>query len=65
MEIIEKLFSILIIATVCLANSSYSFKGVWFAVSGSPLAYFEEGVKRVVSKCKEIGIDTIYFSVWD
>ena len=48
---IEKFLSIIIFTTVCLVDSSQCLKGIWFAVSGSPLAYSEEGVKRVVSKC--------------
>ena len=40
-------------------------RGVWFAVSGSTAADSKEGIIKVVNKCKQVGIDTIYFSVWD
>lgn len=40
-------------------------RGIWFTVSGTKAPFSKAGIDQVVNKCKMIGINTIYFSVWD
>lgn len=40
-------------------------RGVWFTISGTSSPFSKEGIDQVVGMCKFVGINTIYFSVWD
>lgn len=52
----------LLVVVVCVEGA---VRGVWLTVSGTRAPYTREGIDKVVSQCKMIGINTIYFSVWD
>ena len=40
-------------------------RGTWLTISGSQAAYSEQGIKDAVKTCKEVGLNTIYFAVWN
>jgi uncharacterized lipoprotein YddW (UPF0748 family) len=48
-----------------LKDTKIPIKGTWLTISGSEAAYSEKGIKDAVKRCKEIGLNTIYFAVWN
>jgi uncharacterized lipoprotein YddW (UPF0748 family) len=48
-----------------LSRSKESVKGTWLTISGSDAAYSVEGIIKAVARCKKLGLNTIYFAVWN
>lgn len=48
-----------------IAISKTPIKGIWLTVSGTDAPYSEQGIIDVVRKCEYLGINTIYFAVWN
>lgn len=57
--------AIVMCAFIIVVYVEGAVRGVWLTVSGTRAPYTKEGIDKVVSQCKMIGINTIYFSVWD
>ena len=45
-------------------NNKTPMRGVWLPTSGTEVPYTVEGIKSVIQKCKDIGVNSIFFSVW-
>ena len=68
-KIIRIMLTVFLMGTTLCAKTLNSgnepVRGVWLTISGSEAAYSKEGIIKVVEKCKEIGLNTIYFAVWN
>lgn len=56
---------ILLLFTIITLSYSVGVRGIWFTVSGTNAPFTKVGIDQVVAKCAQVGINTIYFSVWD
>ena len=59
----NKIVTFLLLLT--FVYSADPIRGIWFTISGTKAPFSKTGIDQVVMKCKMIGINTIYFSVWD